>query len=131
MGVAPVTSRAADCPTAPLMFTCDGATTLSRVILPVGASVALSFHTDSHVTFDVRLRGGFWAGATDFGLAIDAWGSAGLWVGYDLGAKATAYIGVDLWIVRAQSAQDELHKDWKAYDTSVFVGPCLSISWRP
>lgn len=128
MGVAPVTSNGAACPAG---FTCDSATTLSRVILPIGASVALSLHTDSHVAVDVRLRGGVWAGATDFGLAMDAWGSLGLWLGYELGERATAYVGVDLWVVRAQTAQDEITPSKKAYDASFFVAPGLSISWLP
>ena len=71
--------------------------------------------------------------ATEFGLAMDVWGSLGLWLGYDLGPHAVIYAGLDVWLIHAQDFQSEtdMTAKGKGFGSFVFVSPGLALSWTP
>ena len=90
----------------------------SRVFTPVAASLAYVLTSSSGMGFDLRLRGGAWAGATDFGLQGGGFGSVGGWLTFALSSHVAAGLGLEAWFQSHVSG----HVTWM---------PGVSLAWLP
>ncbi len=89
----------------------------SRILAPVGASIAVSAQP-SPVGFSLRLRAGGWAGAMDQGFAGGGWLAAGFHIEYALDPRVALSAGMDAWFLFG-------HGDATAF------APGVSLVWMP
>lgn len=71
---------------------------ISRTFLPVGLSLAVVVPPRSF-GFDLRVRGGAWAGAYGNGLAAGGWVAAGAYIEYAPDDDVAIAAGTDVWFL--------------------------------
>lgn len=92
--------------------------TLNRVMMPIGASLALEILGDQ-VGFSARVRGGMWGGATqEAKLTAGGFVGGGAYLLVALGGGTTLSIGMDVWGLIGDG------------QTALFA-PGVGLTWNP
>jgi hypothetical protein len=89
----------------------------SRVLMPVALSLGVVLRT-SPLWVELRGRGGIWAGATNQGLAVGAFFSAGALLALEIGAHVALGVSADAFFMLGHG------------DAFAFV-PGIAITWSP
>lgn len=89
----------------------------SRVFMPITVTLAGVFRVND-VWIDVRGRAGMWAGATNQGLGVGGFFSAGAFLGYSLGEEVGLGIAFDAMFLLG-------------YGDTIALAPGLRLVWAP
>ena len=103
----------------------------SRVFMPVGLSVAAELPLGEIVRLDLRLRAGFWGGATQSEkLTLGLFGGGGAYLAFLLGDGAALQVGADVWALIASDAFRDVSGPTDRVSASTWiVAPGVGLSW--
>jgi hypothetical protein len=105
----------------------------NRVLMPIGALIAIDAAPASEIALLLRVRAGGWGGATQAEkLTGGFFVGGGVHFGYRLGHGVVLSMGVDLWAVIASDAWRSATGPDDARSASVLaIAPGIGLSWTP